>query len=70
MSEKSNFERLGTILWRIVPLVIVIGILCVLLAPDDFKKMKKLGYILIYCAGLPFLLGSFLLYSEKKGWLK
>jgi hypothetical protein len=70
MSEKSTLQKLGVVLWRVVPLVVVIGILCVWLAPDDFKKVKKLGFILIYWAGLPFLLGSFVLYSEKKGWLK
>ena len=70
MSEESKIGKLGATLWRIVPIVLVVGILCVLLAPDDLKKMKKLGFILIYWAGLPFLLGSFLLYSEKKGWLK
>ena len=70
MSEKSNIEKLGTILWRVVPLIIVAGVLCVLIAPDDLKKLRRLGFILIYCAGLPFLLGSFVLYSEKKGWMK
>jgi hypothetical protein len=70
MCKKSSLEKFGTTLWRIVPLALVMGGLCVLLAPDDFKKVRRLGFILIYCAGLPFILGSFLLYSEKKGWLK
>lgn len=70
MSEKSKIGKLGVTLWRILPLMLLVGVLCTLLAPDDFKKVKRLGFILIYCAGLPFLIGSFLLISERKGWLK
>jgi hypothetical protein len=70
MSERSNIGKLGAALWRVVPLVFVIGILCVVFAPEEFKKMKRIGLMVIYCSGLPFLLGAFILFSEKKGWLK
>lgn len=70
MIDALKFAKFGATMWRILPIIIVIGILCVVFAPDDYRRVKKLGFILIYCAGLPFLLGSFVLYSTKKGWLK
>lgn len=70
MIDKSKIEKLGVWAWRMVPVVLVLGILCALLAPEGRPEVKKLGFVLIYWAGLPLLLGSFVLFSAKKGWLK
>jgi cell division protein FtsW (lipid II flippase) len=70
MNDKTRLHKFGEAIWRIVPLVVLVGILCVVLAPADSKTVKKVGMILIYCAGLPLLLGSIILLCERKGWLK
>jgi hypothetical protein len=68
--EQKVSGIVGTIfLWTYIA-ILVSGIICLVVVPDKYEKIRMVSGFLVYGTGLPLVVVSFLYYSQRRGWLK